>query len=366
MSTVREKETKTIAYLRSTEIYNDSRASKEIESYSVNNNVLVFGWNRNSESIPLIETDKIKYNFFEKKAKYGSGFKNIFNIIKYNKWLISQIKLHINEIDIIHACDLDTALAARIIAKKYKKKMIYDIYDYYVECHNLGFLKRIVEKIDINIINKSDAVLICTENRREQIAKANPKRVEIIHNSPKIDPCKDQTKNKKINIGYFGILQDDRLLIEISKEIKENKDLVLHIGGFGKYSDYFEDLSKKYKNIIYYGTLKYSEVLENEKKCDVLFATYNPAIANHKYSAPNKVYEAMALNLPIIVCKDTGIDELVIGEKIGCSIEYDSKAFIEMVKQIDKTNFKENYKVFLKKYSWNVMEKKLLEIINTI
>lgn len=354
---------KKIIYLRSTEIFNDSRATKEINSYASKYNVLVLGWNRNSNNLKIKNKKNVKYQFFNKKAKYGSGIKNLLNIFKFNLWLIKQMKKNVNNFEIIHACDLDTAIAARYIAKKYKKKMIYDIYDYYVECHNLGFFKNFVEKIDIKIINNSDTVLICTEKRKKQISKSNPKRVEIIHNSPNIE-CetkKNKENNNRIaNIGYFGILQDDRLLLEISKEIIKNKEFTLHIGGFGKYEEYFKELSQKYDNIKYYGQVSYEDVIKKEKEFDLLFATYNPLIPNHKYSAPNKVYEAMALNLPIIVCKGTGIDEMVENEKIGYTINYDASDFIKTAQKINKNDFKNNNKVFLEKYSWQIMEKNYL------
>lgn len=360
-------EKKRIAFLRSTAIFNDSRATKEIESYNKNNNqVLVYGWNRQLENINFSDNRLNEYKLLDLKANYGSGIKNIFRIIRFNFWLKRQLEKNINKIDIIHACDFDTALMAKYIAKKYNKKLIYDIYDYYADCHNLGILKPLVEKEDIKIINFADYVLLCTEKRIEQISKSKPRNVAIIHNSPyNMDKISGkQHNNDKINVGYFGILQDDRLLIEISNEIIKNKNIVFHIGGFGKYEKYFEDLAKQYSNVIYYGTLKYEDVLKNEMKCDVLFATYNPNIENHKYSAPNKVYEAMALNIPIIVCNNTGIDEMVIKEKLGEAINYDAKEFITAITKLKDRKEITSAEVFEKKYSWQVMEQRLNKIIS--
>lgn len=360
---------KCIAYLRSTAIYNDSRATKEINSYNKNDNkVLAFGWNRKLETINFDDKKLNKYFLLNLKANYGSGLKGLFKMLKFEFWLNKQLKLNIDEIDIIHACDFDTAFVASHICKKYNKKLIYDIYDYYVDCHNLGFLKSIIEKKDINVINYSDCVLLCTEKRKEQISKSHPKRIEVIHNSPNIidSILKKHTKINKINVGYFGILQDDRLLIEISKEIIKNKNIVLHIGGFGKYEEYFSDLSKRYSNVIFYGTLSYSEVLKLEQKCDILFATYNPKVKNHKYSAPNKVYEAMALVLPIIVCKDTGIDDLVISENLGEVINYDASEFIDAVFKRIKLDFHNSNNIFKNKYSWEIMEYKLSSVVKDL
>lgn len=352
-------EKKKIAYLRSTSIINDSRASKEIDSYKkYGNDVMVFGWNRQNIEIPESNDD---YIFYNKQSKYGNGMKNIFKLLGFEIWLYRKLKKMHNRYDTIHACDFDTAYVGYKIAKKYNKKLVYDVYDYYVDCHNLSFLKNIVEKKDIKILDNADDVIICTEQRRKQIQKSNPKKVFVIHNTPEIEQMEYQNKfnPNKIKVCYVGILQDDRLIKEICEEISKCNNIELHIGGFGKYEEYIKELSEHHSNIFFYGQMKYKDVLKLENKCDILFATYNPEIPNNQYSAPNKVYEAMCLGKPIIVCKNTGVDELVKKENIGYVIKYDAKEFIKVLKKITKEDYKKmsekGYKLYSEKYNWNKM-----------
>ena len=365
---------KKIAYLRTTSIINDSRANKEINAYAEQGNfVYVFGWDRqNLTENQLNVCDNIQFIMYNQKSNYGDGIKNVFKLLKFELWLSKMLRKMINEIDIIHACDFDTAYIGYKIAKKYNKKFIYDIYDYYVDCHNLYFLKKIVENMDISIINKSDVVILCTEQRCEQIKKALPKKVEIIHNTPDIKNEYVMSKFNKnsIKICYVGILQDDRLLIEIGNIINKYPNVELHIGGFGKYEKFFENLSQKNKNVFFYGQMKYDEVLNLESKCNILFATYNPEIPNHKYSAPNKVYEAMALGKPIIVCENTGVDQLVRKEHIGYVINYNEKDFFDCIEKISADEYENISKVskdlYCEKYRWNIMKEKMEKIITDI
>jgi glycosyltransferase involved in cell wall biosynthesis len=51
-------------------------------------------------------------------------------------------------------------------------------------------------------------------------------------------------------------------------------------------------------------------------------ATYDPQVKNHRFSSPNKVFEAMALGKPIIVAKDTGVDKLVEQMNLGAVVKY--------------------------------------------
>ena len=357
---------KSIAYLRTTSIINDSRATKEIIAYKEKGyEVFVYGWNRQRLDLKDLKEKNIIYKMYLKSSEYGNGIKNIFKLCGFQLCLYNNLKKDRNKYQIIHACDFDTAYIASKICKRFNKKFIYDIYDYYVDCHNLSFLKSFIEKIDIRTINKADKVIICTEKRKKQIEKSNPKKIEVIHNTPQLDfiPSVHKFNSNKIKVCYVGILQDDRLLIEISKLINENKNIELHIGGFGKYENYFKELSNENKNVKFYGQMKYDEVLKLEDKCDILFATYNPDVPNHKYSAPNKVYEAMALGKPIVVCKDTGVDDIVVNNKIGFSIKYNAQEFYEVIKSIDYKEYEEissRCKILYKtKHSWDIMKERL-------
>lgn len=366
---------KKILYLRSTSVVNDSRACKEIKCYlKAGYNVTVLCWNRQCLKDLNIEYFGNKANIlaFEKEAEYGSGLKNILKLISFQIWILKQARKLKNDYNIIHACDFDTSFIASKIAKKYKKKFIYDIYDYYVDCHTLGFLKSFVERMDIKTINSADCVILCTEQRKKQIKKANPKKMIVIHNTPEIHI---QFKTKKINLEkikvcYVGILQDDRLLLEISELFKNNKKFELHVGGFGKYEEYFKQLSEQYDNIKFYGQMKYDDVLKLEHKCDFLFATYNPIVENHKFSAPNKVYEAMALGKPIIVCKDTGVDKLVESEKIGYTINYDAISFMKCLENILEKDYEDisnrTRQLYYDKYAWTTMEEKIYFMVENL
>lgn len=363
-----------VALLRTTSIINDSRVTKEVNTFLKSDmNVKVVCWDRNglveNENkliMPNGEAELIKCNL---RASYGSGLKNLFKMLRFEAWLYKTLKRNNDSYDIIHSCDLDTGIVANIIAKKYKKKLVYDIFDYYVDCHNLpNILRGFIERQEIKVINNADATIICGEWRKEQIGKSSPNELLVIHNSPDIDMVKIRksksvvkSNSNKIKVVYVGVLQDDRLLKEIADILVNQKNVELHIGGFGKYEQYFEDLSKKNDNIFFYGSMKYDDVLKLESECDVLFATYNPKIKNHKYSAPNKVYEAMALGKPIIVCKNTGIDKFVLKNNLGVAVDYETKSFLSGLKNLNYNCRSGSQRLFSEKYNWNKMEKELIK-----
>lgn len=374
--------TKNIFYLRSTSIINDSRASKEINSLITNNfNVTVVGWDRDKQITNyqkvIINKHPVNSIFFKFKANYGSSAKTILGLILFQLWLFLILLLNHKKYDYLHACDFDCGFISMIISKLFKKKLIYDMYDYYSDSRSMSnHLKKIINKLENSVINHADATIICGEWRKSQIKDATPKRLSIIHNTPEIKNITNKTiiksDNKKIKIGYVGILQENRLILEVLNSLKGNDSYELHIGGFGAYESTIKELSNNYQNIFFYGSLIYNDVLALEKDCDLLFATYNPEIPNHKYSAPNKIYEAMALGKPIIVCKNTGIDKLIIKNQLGFAIDYTPKDFIKVLENIknNKTNLleisKNAKKLYQEKYNWQAMEVELIKLYNNL
>ena len=285
------------------------------------------------------------------------------------------MKLFARQAFAIHSCDLDTGWVAYKAAKKYKIKLIYDVYDYYVDTRVLpALLSTILEKREIKTINFACVTILCTEQRIAQISKAKPKRVVYLHNTPelpKFDVTEKDDVDDKTTIVFIGSLSEDRLLAEIAEKIPHKESVELIIGGYGKYSELYKEMSEKHENIIYVGSQSFNNTLMIENKCNILFACYNPEIKNHKFSAPNKVYHAMAMSKPVIVCRGTGIDELVLQENFGLVIDYDPDSFFSAIEQLKE--FKTRKKMgehgnalYHKSYSFDIMKNRLLEIYKVI
>ena len=100
-----------------------------------------------------------------------------------------------------------------------------------------------------------------------------------------------------------------------------------------------------------------------------MFSIYDPSVKNHKYSAPNKIYEAMILKKPIIVARNTGMDKIVEKNNMGVVINYDKAEFEEKLKELvaDKklmSTMGENAAKAYNEYCWEKMKSRLIEIYN--
>lgn len=370
---------KTIMYVRSTGIYSCSRATKEITTLlKAGYRILAVGWDRegNSEKkcLEVFQeyAGQIKFNMFGSQIRNHVGFKNVDKLYKWLRFVEKVLEDNYKEIDVVHACNLDTILFCYKKCKKHGIKVVYDIFDYYVDNHTLvpKVVKPIIEAIEISVINHADLTIICTEERREQIKGSIPKKLIVIHNTPEVELLKND-----IIYDYFycGTLAIQRLIEETFTEYKNNTDLKIGFAGYGLLKDHAESVAKEYENFTYLGQVMYKDCLENESRSICLSAIYDPRNnRNHRLCAPNKFYESLALGKPIIVCSGTGIDKIVKENDIGIVIDYDVKQFYNAIRYLKANPSKckkmgeRARKLYEEKYNWGIMSSILLNAYKEI
>ena len=364
---------KEIAYIRSCSFYDDSRATKEVKALlQAGYKVHIIGWDRDGKALDKcksIFTGEIDYSFYCVPVDGNIGFKGALKLISFFMYVKETLRKKKDILCAVHACDLDGGLGAYRICKRHKIPLIYDIYDYYIDSHNItGLLGQIVEKQEIKIINHSHTTIICTEERKNQINKAKPSKVVVIHNSPDVDELPQvDTKYDYVYCGAFG---SGRLLEEITDQYRNNDDLRFLFAGGGRYEDVVKQADGKYANFSFVGSVPYDEVIKLESESAVLSAIYNPNKRNHILCAPNKFYEGLALGKPLIVCKGTGIDKVVEKEQIGVAINYKADEFYKAIRTIISNRKeitemgKRGRAIYEKKYKWSIMKQRLIDIYN--
>ena len=356
----------------------DSRVEKEAWTLQkAGYYVHILAWDRNGKHSAqdgniTVMGESISITWLGYEAGYGEGLKSLQSYLQFqihmHRWLIK----HKNDYDIIHACDFDTAFFSQTVAKN--KVFVFDIFDF-LYGDPVSFFQKMIYKAQIKIINHADATIICTEDRKKQIADAKPNRLTIIHNTPiktlldkKSNELKIESSTQRIKIAYVGILATKRLLLEMGSAIAHNKDVELHIAGFGIYDTFFEQLSKENDNVFYYGRIPYDQTLVLESSCDIMTAIYDPTLENHRFAAPNKFYESLMLGKPIIMVKGTGMSVVVLENDIGVLIDYSQDGFEKGIKELVKRKNEwpemsdRMIRLYEEKYSWEKMGKRLTNL----
>lgn len=366
---------KRIVFLRSNPVSPDPRVEKEARALAEAGYVVrVFCWDRNA-SFP-----KFEYNDFgiieraHIKAKYGSGLNNIIPLALFNFALIWYLFRNAKNYDIIHACDFDVVLPAIFVRLILKKKVVYDIFDFYSEMlrNTPKFIKFILKRLDIKLIGIADAVIIADESRRKQISGSNPKKLVVIYNSPELsDKCIESGFiSSSFRLVYVGLLQRERGIMQIIHILKDKPDWKLDLAGYGGDEDVILESLNGMSNVKYHGRVSYLEALKMSSMANVIFATYDPVIPNHRYSSANKLFEAMALGKPIVVARGTGMDEIVTKFDLGYVVDYgDIDQLMSVLNDLSmwtpekKRRFSVHAKkVYEEHFAWKIMKYRLIHL----
>lgn len=368
-----------VCIIRSNPVRPDSRVEKEAWSLvKAGYDVQILAWDRDTDIeesndfVHVVDVD-IPITRLGYKASYGEGKKNLKAYLSFQFSMRKWLKKH--TFDVVHACDFDTAFFSYGVVKRKREKFIYDIFDF-IFGDPKGIVQKAVKKAQLYLINHADATIICTEERTKQIAGSTPKKLAVIHNTPasaQITQYEKKTQETdRVKIVYVGILQDYRLLKEIADAVSLDNTVELHVGGFGKYEEFFKNKAEKFDNIYFYGRLTYDQTLSLESGCDIMLAIYDPTIENHRFAAPNKFYESLMLGKPVVMVENTGMSQVVEDNDIGVLIDYSKDGFAaginKLIERKDEwPSMSQRMKTLYKEqYSWTEMERRLLGLYDSL
>lgn len=174
------------------------------------------------------------------------------------------------------------------------------------------FLKKTDFKIINNSIDKLDSFVLLSKYMHEPL-NVNSRPWTLVEGIYNLD---DDIKTTKYNddlkrILYTGSLHERNGIMNlVSAFLKlDNVNYRLIICGEGDSKRKIEEIAKKDKRVIYKGLVNRNEVLELQKKCDLLV---NPRTSDGeytKYSFPSKTMEYLASGTPTLLYKLPGIPE---------------------------------------------------------
>ena len=374
---------KTVILVRSNAIDPYPRTEKAARSLSESYDVKVLCWDRRREAKRVEARDGYAIHRCHLRADYGVGIRNIF---KLPGWVTYQlIWLLVHKFDVVHAFDFDTYLPALLVAKIRRKRIVYDMCDFYADMlvHVPSFLKRLIRRTDLYLIQFADALVIADDERTKQIDGCRPKRLVTIYNSPPdyyatfFGNGHGPSKQDRFLLAYVGVLQKERGFDTFIDVVSKCPQVSAVIGGYGS-AQYEEMLMAKTRgaaNVRLLGRISpYEKTLEVLSKSDALFALYDPMVPNHKFSSPNKVFEAMMLGKPIIVTRNTSMDRLVEEHGCGLTVDYGNKEQLkDAILQLKETRdqgdnrYQENgRKAFLTCFHPDILKARLLTLYRDI
>lgn len=263
--------------------------------------------------------DKIKYiypSFINGKILryFSSFFSTFFSVRKQLRHSVSE-----NTVIITDPLSYQTSIAARLAGKLFGKKsiaIITDIPTYATEMKNHRYSKlrqlfqTVYEKFTMNEIYKYDGYINLT-SYMDMIVNPGKKPSIVIEGSIDSQDNTHEVRDKVGNKVYLyagGLYEKYGVGNLVDAFISAELDgIELHLYGSGSYVEKLEEICSHYNYVKYKGCVLNTELIEIEKKADLLI---NPRFSNEEYtklSFPSKTLEYMMTGTPVLSTRLAGI-----------------------------------------------------------
>lgn len=333
----------------------DNRVLKEARTLVENGyEVEVLAWDREGELREKLkdEVEGIKVRRFFIETKYGTGIKQLIGFYKFCLSIRKYLKD--SKFDILHCHDLDGAIVGYFVKSKVK---IIDLHEFY-DNENLNFFRRNLQKIIGDyFIKKFNKIIVCSDFQKDEYSLKTTKEILVLYNYPlkkEYIGFKKKKDDKNIRIRYAGVVRDFYSLSNLIKIGNKFKNLKIYINGSGIALEKIKSL-KRNENIDITGVFYPKELKKFYENTDLTYAVYENNRKNTIKGIAVKVYESLALRIPIIVMKNTVIGNLVEKYDIGFVVDEPiEKSLEELFKKIlNNKNLIENKIENLNKKDFN-------------
>lgn len=358
---------------------NDSRVLKENislqkEGYKVKVVALHEEGLKEFDDIQNIPVHRIKL-----KSRNWSKHK-IVQIVKYLEFLYRTIKIY-KKSDILHCNDLD-ALPVGVIVKKFfnkNVKIVYDAHEYEIndtpnQSEKIIKIKYFLEKILIKHVDKT--ITVSNAISDEYVKLYSIEKPALVLNTPPYKNIEKKDifrksfkieKDKRIFL-YQGSLSKGRGIENLLETFKtmENKNAVIVFMGYGILESVIRKASEEHLNIYFHNAVSPDILLDYTSSADFGISTIEDSCLSYRYCLPNKMFEYLMAEVPVIVSNLPEMKRVVNLNKVGMVVkENNTKELINTIHdiiKIDKNSFQENIKSFKTKYNWEEQEKVLVKV----
>lgn len=348
------------------DISTDYRVYK-ICNYLISKNYEVFVYGRTLPNTIAVERD---YKIIRKKHFFNNNF--LF-YAEFNIRLF--FYLIFRKYSYILSNDLDTLPACFFASKLKNINLVYDSHELFsesVELQGRKFVQGFWRKLEDFFLPKIKKSYTVSQSIVEFYDKKYNNKMGLIRNIPlkndvlKVDEVSFPTKNKTIL--YQGVLNPGRGLKPMIRALHFIDNLDLIIIGYGKVEDELKAFVNEHKmneRVHFLGRIDRDKLFNYTKKATLGMVLEEPLGLSFQYSLPNKLFDYMHAEIPIIAGNLPEISRIINQYKVGVLVDdYQPKTIANAIHNLLENNallleIKENQQKAKAILCWEIERKKL-------
>lgn len=262
-------------------------------------------------------------------------------VLKYSEFVLRAVaKALRTKARAYHAHDLPTLLPAYLAARLSNGKLVYDAHELFTEQGSPYSDSKYWRYLERWLLKRVDGILTTNESRAEIIHReyGAESRPVAIYNCPVMcETLPDATPLRKFVqlavpelrriVLFHGAISDDRQCEELIDSAKElDKGTVIVFLGYGSPESYIAKLESSAarqgagKKVLFHPSVPNDRVIEYIQSADVGVVFYENSCRNNYYCASNKLFDFLAVGVPVLASDLPGINEITEGRDVGITV----------------------------------------------
>jgi glycosyltransferase involved in cell wall biosynthesis len=316
--------------------FDDPRVCMEAEALAdAGYCVSVVGWDRDIDHDTDRTQNGVRFLGLKLRSTHGRGIMQPLFLSGF--WWRAWRVLQGLRPAIIHCHDLDTLPLGLAAARSMRARLVFDAHENFPDMMT-GHLPRpavsALRWLERHLVPRCDAVITVGERLADHYRKLGGRKVTVVGNwkdpadfrfSPEV--IRRTRKELGLPDGVIAIcfianLGRERHLEPLLSAVVGDPRFACVVGGEGIQAATARQYTKENSNIFYLGRVSPERIPLITAACDVVYYGFDKTNPNARWSAPNKLYEAIAAGKPILAGDFGEIGDTV--RSSGCGIITDT------------------------------------------
>lgn len=307
--------------------------------------VRLLAWDRDLKAPATALMEGVEVERVYLSSAHGRGTTQIF----FYAWLYLKMLWRglRTQFDVVHCHDLDTLPLGFILGKLKRKPIVYDAHESFpdmLEGNIHPAVQRGLSLLENFFIRRIDLLITVGEKLRRHFAERGARHSVVVGNWKRLGDFSRSEQQNQETRRRLGIpdgatvvvcitqLLKDRKIEELLQAADECPDVYVILGGNGVLHDVVEQAATVNPRILYVGFVSGKQIADYTCAGDVVYYGFEPENPNARFSAPNKLFEALAAGRPLITGDFGEIADVVREAECGIvlpeySVEEIRKAF---------------------------------------
>lgn len=276
----------------------------------------------------------------------------LMQIIKYFElwWRVSRFATA-NQVKIVNIHSLGLLPLGVWLKFQLGAKLIYDAHELETEtAGSTGIRKALGKMIEKALISYVDLTIVVGWKIQEFYQeKYQLQQIVTVLNCPQFRQThKTRLLRDKLNIreqqkillyqGGLGKGRGIEFLLEAGQFLS-NEQYALVFMGYGELEDKVKAIASQYSHIYFHPAVPPTEVLEYTASADVGLSLIEDSCLSYRYCLPNKLFEYIMAQIPVVISNLPEMREVVSSRKIGVVMEnWTQESFLDALNRLESMN----------------------------